>query len=95
MASQVRRSTEISNKMLDEFRYADACLFLFRLNKADPVEWAETKAELLSTQQSPGRLSVLATILECSAKPDLSACNVLIPGLTCYTGLTRVPDLFE
>lgn len=95
MDSQVLRSLEVVNTMLDEFRYAEACLFLFNLHDLHPTEWIEVRKELIDTQQSPGRLSVLATILECSAKTDLSACNALVPGLSCYTGIRSPKDLFD
>ena len=95
MTEQVRRSVEVVSKMLDEFRYAEACLFLFHLNDLHPEEWARVRDELLRARHSPGSLSVLATILECSAKSDLSACNALVSGLSCYTGLQGQGDLFD
>lgn len=95
MGEQARRSFEVVRQMLDEFRYAEACLFLFHLHDLHSDEWVETKEALLNMEQSPGRLSVLATILECSAKSELSACNTLIPGLSCYTALQEPDDLFD
>lgn len=86
-------SVRVAQQMLDEHRYAEASLFLFHLNKAHPEGWAYTKSRLIELA-SQSRLPTVATIINCSAREELSSCDPLIPGL--YQLSRRAPtDLFE
>lgn len=86
-------SVQIVLGMLDEHRHAEASLFLFHLNKYHPEGWAYTKKRLVDCVDQ-ARLPTLATILDCSAREELSSCDPLIPGL--YQLSRRAPvDLFE
>lgn len=92
---QVQQSIKVVSTMLEEFRYAEASVFLFHLNKWHVEEWGYVKDQLISNISSSSDLSILATILDCSAKSDLSSCNTIIPGLSAYTKQEERTDLFD
>jgi len=81
-------------KMLNEFRFAEACVFLFHLNKWHPSEWSYVVNQVLLNVPT-NKFSMAATIVQCSSRSDLSSCNVLIPGLSEYTHLPTNPDFYE
>lgn len=80
--------------MVDEFRFAEAAVFLFHLNKWHSAEWAYVKDELLK-MADPSKMSMLGTVIQCSEKSDLSSCNALIPGLYQYTQFGSNPELLD
>lgn len=86
--SLAQQSITTSLEMLRDHRYDEACIFLHGLNQHHIEEWSYVRDELLK-QVDKSKLSMLSTILSCSAKADLSACNVLIPGLLRYTQVNR------
>lgn len=90
----VERSVKIVSRMLDEFRYDEASVFLFNLNKLHPEEWKLVSDQLLSVV-SRSQLAALATIIDCSSRQELSSCNALIPGLSQYTAGIEDPELFD
>lgn len=90
----VKRSVAIVTRMLDEFRYDEASVFLFSLNKLHPQEWAKVKNCLIEMAPKE-QLSALSTIIDCSSRIDLSSCNTLIPGLSQYTVNLENPELFD
>lgn len=93
MQEQVRRSLRVVLQMLEELRWAEACLFLFQLHKNHFQEWQDVKnALLLHSGVNP---SILATILECSTKDDLATSSALVPGLSRYSGIARTTDSFD
>ena len=71
--------------MLEELRHAEACVFLHNLSKYHPEEWFLVKHKLIDGTQDLSSLSILAVILQCSAREDLSSCDWLIPGLSVYS----------
>lgn len=79
-----QESINTSLEMLRTHRYDEACFFLHGLNQHYVEEWSYVKDELLKIVD-PSKLSTLSTIVSCSAKSDLSACNSLIPGLSKYS----------
>ena len=76
-----QESIDFSLEMLRDFRYDEACVFLHGLNQHHIEEWSYVKDELIK-RVDQSKLAALSTILECSTKADLSACNPLIPGLS-------------
>ena len=80
--------------MLREFRFSEAAVFLFHLNKWHVEEWAYVKEQLLLTVDQ-SIFAMTATILQCSSSSDLSACNALIPGLSQYTQIGSNPELLD
>lgn len=81
---QAQQSIDTVLEILRQCNYDEACVFLHRLNRDYVEEWSYVRDELLKKVDS-SFLPTLATILECSSKKDLSACNQLIPGLSKYT----------
>lgn len=90
----VERSIKIVQRMLDEFRYDEASVFLFSLNKLHPDEWRQVCNQLTSSVNQ-SQLNALATIIDCSSRGELSSCNALIPGLSQYTTGIEDPELFD
>lgn len=90
----VERSIKIVQRMLDEFRYDEASVFLFSLNKLHPDEWKQVCNQLISSVNQ-SQLNALATIINCSSRGELSSCNALIPGLSQYTTGIEDPELFD
>lgn len=90
----VERSVKIILRMLDEFRYDEASVFLFNLNKLHPEEWKQVCDQLISIANQ-SQLNALATIIDCSSRGELSSCNALIPGLSQYTTGIEDPELFD
>lgn len=91
---RVDRSVQLILNMVDDFRYDEASLFLFNLNKSHIEEWSYVKERLIKIANK-SQLTALATIIECSAKAELSACNAIIPGLSRYTAYQEDIDLFD
>ena len=90
----VERSIKIVQRMLDEFRYDEASVFLFNLKKLHPDEWKQVCDQLMSNVNQ-SQLNALATIIDCSSRRELSSCNALIPGLSQYTTGIEDPELFD
>lgn len=90
-----QRSTDVVLGMLRESRHAEACLFLFHLNKLHPAEWMQVRDRLMLETYSPKQLSALATLLKCSSRSDLSSCDALVPGLCQYSRLSHPPELLD
>lgn len=91
---RVERSVQLILDMIDDFRYDEAALFLFNLNKMHVEEWAYVKERLIKVA-TRSQLTALAAVVECSAKPELSACNTVIPGLSRYTSYLEDTELFD
>jgi hypothetical protein len=91
---QAQRSIEVVLEMLREFRYAEASVFLFHLNKWHTEEWSYVRDQVLKLVE-PSKLSIVSTILECSTKSELSACNLLIPGLAQYARSNTSQELLD
>lgn len=81
---QTQRSVDTVLEMLRQCSYDEACVFLHRLNQDHIEQWSLASKELLNKVDS-SKFSILATIVKCSAKTELSACNLLIPGLSKHT----------
>jgi hypothetical protein len=88
------RSVQVLIEMIDDFRYDEASVFLFNLNKNHPEEWAYVKDRLVKVVPR-SQLSAIATIIDCSARPELSSCNAVIPGLSQYTHYVEDTELFD
>ncbi len=93
--SAVQRSTEVALQMLSEKRYAEACLFLFHLNKLHPEEWKTVCSNLMSEVDLGNGLAALATIINCSARSDLSSCDAMISGLSQYSRRLQSPEILD
>jgi hypothetical protein len=91
---QARRSIEVVLEMLREFRYGEACVFLFHLNKWHTEEWSYVRDEVLKVTE-PSKLSMVSTIMECSTKSELSTCNLLVPGLAQYVSSNTSQELLD
>ncbi len=91
---QAQRSIEVVLEMLREFRYGEACVFLFHLNKWHTEEWSYVRDEILKVTES-SKLSMVSTIMECSTKSELSACNLLVPGLAQYVKPNTSQELLD
>lgn len=91
---RVERSVQLILEMLNDFRYDEAALFLFNLNKLHLEEWGYVKERLIKIADR-SQLAALAAVVECSAKPELSACNTVIPGLSRYTSYLEDTELFD
>lgn len=91
---RVERSVQLVLDMLGDFRYDEAALFLFNLNKLHVEEWGCIKERLIKIADR-SQLTALAAVIECSAKPELSACNTVIPGLSRYTSYQEDTELFD
>lgn len=90
-----QRSTGVVLKLLEEGRQAEACLFLFHLHKYHIEEWQQVQNKLMLQRWSSRELSVLATVMKCSAHSDLSSCDSLIPGLCQYSRRPEPLELFD
>lgn len=90
----VNNSINLVMQMIEEFRFAEACVFLFHLNKWHTEEWAYVKDRVLSAVDH-SKLSMTATIVKCSMESDLSVCNIAIPGLAQYTQFGANPELLD
>lgn len=88
------RSVQLLLEMVDDFRYDEASVFLFNLNKNHPEEWTYVKDRLVKVAPQ-SQLSAIATIINCSARSELSSCDALIPGLSQYTHYVEDPELFD
>jgi hypothetical protein len=88
-----KRSVEVALEMIEQFRYDEACVFLFQLNKNHPEEWNFVKNEVLGSVGRPHFLTA-ATLVRCSAKDELSACETVVPGLRKYTRRSD-PELLD
>lgn len=91
---RVERSVQLVLEMISDFRYDEASLFLFNLNKLHVEEWGYVKDRLIKLADR-SQLSALATIIDCSARPELSSCNAVIPGLSQYTNYLEDTELFD
>lgn len=91
---QVRRSIEVVTEMIADYRFAEACVFLFQLNKYHVEEWVYVTDEL-KNRADRSLVSITATIIRCSAMKDLSACDYLVPGLSQYSTSTWNPELLD
>jgi hypothetical protein len=91
---QAQQSIKVVSEMLREFRYGEACVFLFHLNKWHTEEWSYVRDEILKTVE-PSRISMVSTIMECSTKSELSACNLLVPGLAQYVRPNTSQELLD
>ena len=91
---RANRIVQLVLEMIGDFRYDEASLFLFNLNKLHPEEWKYVKDRLVILADR-SQLSALATIIGCSARSELSSCNSLIPGLSRYTNLIEDIELFD
>jgi hypothetical protein len=80
--------------MINDFRYDEASLFLFNLNKLHIEEWIYVKSILINTVDKH-QLFTVATIVDCSSREELSSCNRLIPGLSQYTNYLEDTKLFD
>lgn len=94
LEEQIKRSLGVVSGMLEEFRYDEAALFLFNLRSLHPLEWKEVTQLLISTVDA-SKFQIVATVIDCSSRSDLSACNALIPGLSQYTRIDTNPDFFD
>lgn len=92
--SSVERSVQLLIEMIDDFRYDEASVFLFSLNKNHPEEWACVKDRLIKVVPR-AQLSAVATIVDCSSRDELSSCNAVIPGLSQYTHYVEDTELFD
>jgi hypothetical protein len=91
---EAQQSIKTVLEMLRQFRYSEACIFLFHLNKWHTEEWSYVRDEVLKIVES-SKLSMVSTIMECSTKSELSACNLLIPGLAQYVRLNTSQGLLD
>lgn len=91
---EAQQSINVVLQMLREFRHSEACVFLFHLNKWHTEEWSYVRDEVLKIVD-PSKLSMVSTIMECSAKSELSACNLLIPGLAQYVKTNTSQELLD
>lgn len=91
---RVQRSIQVVSEMITEYRFAEACVFLFQLNKYHTEEWVYVVDEL---KRSADRslISITATIIRCSSMKDLSACEYLVPGLSQYSVKNWNPELLD
>jgi hypothetical protein len=88
------RSLQVVQEMLHGYRFDEACVFLFRLNKWHIEEWVWVKSQLLSSVSSK-ILPMVNTIIKCSASTDLSTCEALVPGLSQYSVKHNPVELFD
>jgi len=88
------RAVQLVLEMIDDFRYDEASLFLFDLNKLHIDEWQYVKNRIIELADK-SQLSAIATIIDCSSRSDLSSCNALIPGLSRYTNYVEDIELFD
>jgi hypothetical protein len=79
-----QHSLDLVLEMVNDFRFAEACVYMFELNRWHTEEWAWVKNELLLKVSAP-MLSIASTIVRCSESADLSACEYIIPGLSQYS----------
>lgn len=91
---QAQQSIKVVVEMLREFRYGEACVFLFHLNKWHTEEWSYVRDEILRTTE-PTKISMISTIMDCSTKSELSACNLLVPGLAQYVKPSTSQELLD
>jgi hypothetical protein len=91
---EAEQSIKVVLEMLREFRYGEACVFLFHLNKWHTEEWSYVRDEVLKIVES-SKLSMVSTIMECSTKSELSACNLLVPGLAQYVKPNTSQELLD
>ena len=91
---RANRVVQLVLEMVAGFRYDEASLFLFNLNKLHPEEWRYVRDRLVVLADR-SQLSALATIIECSTRSELSSCNSLIPGLSQYTNQIESIELFD
>lgn len=70
--------------MFEELRYDEACLFLHNLHTHHFEEWLQVKRILLDMRlrTSP---TLIATLIDCSSRKDLSSCDPVVPGLFLYS----------
>jgi hypothetical protein len=81
--------------MVDELRYAEACLFLFYLHKSHIEEWKEVRELLVEWSERAHTLETFATLIRCSAKNTIESSHHLVPGLADYREERTTDDLFE
>ena len=91
---EAQQSIKVVLEMLREFRYGEACVFLFHLNKWHTEEWSYVREEVLKAAK-PSNLSMVSTIMKCSTKSELSACNLLVPGLGQYVKPNTSQELLD
>jgi hypothetical protein len=90
----VQQSIQTALEMVRQFRFDEAAVMLFHLNKWHPEEWQYVQDELLK-RVDRSVLGMTATVIKCSAGADLSACNALVPGLSQYTASGTNPELLD
>jgi hypothetical protein len=91
---RAQRSIQVASEMIAGYRFAEACVFLFQLNKYHIEEWVYV-VDALKHNADRSLISITATIVRCSAMKDLSACEYLVPGLSQYTIKTWNPELLD
>jgi hypothetical protein len=91
---RIERSVQLVLEMINDFRYDEASLFLFNLNKLHVEEWMYVKTLLIEAVEK-SQLAALVAIIDCSTKSELSSCNAVIPGLSRYTVYQEDTELFD
>lgn len=76
------RALQEALQLLYESQWARLCILLHHLKNEKPNEWQTTQEALFRHASNHRQLYTLATVVQCSIKPDLSSCYVLIPGLS-------------
>jgi hypothetical protein len=69
-------------QLLHESKWAKLCVLLHQLKNRQPDCWRMIQEVLFRHASNHRQLYTLATVIQCSIKPELSFCYVLIPGLS-------------